>query len=95
MIYVLVGLVVFQLYISIDNVVTVYFYALSIKSSCLFSFGRGGRAGGYKELDEEEIEETKRRRKEAEEVALNCSMSSNDSFYESFMVIYPSFLVLA
>ncbi|KAK9115606.1 hypothetical protein Sjap_014553 [Stephania japonica] len=27
----------------------------------------GGRAGGYKELDEEEIEETKRRRKEAEE----------------------------
>ncbi|KAM0936769.1 putative RNA recognition motif domain, Zinc finger, RanBP2-type, RNA-binding domain superfamily [Dioscorea sansibarensis] len=28
---------------------------------------RGGRAGGYKELDEEEIEETKRRRKEAEE----------------------------
>ncbi|OAY63606.1 transcription initiation factor TFIID subunit 15-like isoform X1 [Ananas comosus] len=28
---------------------------------------RGGRAGGYKELDEEEIEETRRRRKEAEE----------------------------
>ncbi|XP_068640067.1 transcription initiation factor TFIID subunit 15-like isoform X1 [Aristolochia californica] len=28
---------------------------------------RGGRAGGYKELDEEELEETKRRRKEAEE----------------------------
>lgn len=28
---------------------------------------RGGRAGGYKELDEEEIEETKRRRREAEE----------------------------
>ncbi|CAL1381253.1 unnamed protein product [Linum trigynum] len=28
---------------------------------------RGGRAGGYKELDEEEIEETRRRRKEAED----------------------------
>ncbi|KAL0917034.1 hypothetical protein M5K25_012074 [Dendrobium thyrsiflorum] len=28
---------------------------------------RGGRGGGYKELDEEEIEETKRRRKEAED----------------------------
>ncbi|XP_006660668.1 transcription initiation factor TFIID subunit 15 isoform X2 [Oryza brachyantha] len=28
---------------------------------------RGGRAGGYKELDEEELEEVKRRRKEAEE----------------------------
>ncbi|KAJ0829033.1 putative RNA recognition motif domain, Zinc finger, RanBP2-type, RNA-binding domain superfamily [Helianthus annuus] len=27
----------------------------------------GGRAGGYKELDEEELEETKRRRREAEE----------------------------
>ncbi|KAI8538519.1 hypothetical protein RHMOL_Rhmol09G0109600 [Rhododendron molle] len=27
---------------------------------------RGGRAGGYKELDEEEIEETRRRRREAE-----------------------------
>jgi hypothetical protein len=29
---------------------------------------RGGRGGGYKELDEEELEEVKRRRKEAEEV---------------------------
>ncbi|MFS8010277.1 hypothetical protein Hanom_Chr14g01295131 [Helianthus anomalus] len=28
---------------------------------------RGGRVGGYKELDEEELEETKRRRWEAEE----------------------------
>ncbi|MBA0848618.1 hypothetical protein Goshw_004718 [Gossypium schwendimanii] len=28
---------------------------------------RGGRAGGYKELDEEEIEETRRRRREAED----------------------------
>ncbi|XP_057527679.1 transcription initiation factor TFIID subunit 15 isoform X1 [Amaranthus tricolor] len=28
---------------------------------------RGGRAGGYKELDEEELEETKRRRREAAE----------------------------
>ncbi|GMH07075.1 hypothetical protein Nepgr_008915 [Nepenthes gracilis] len=28
---------------------------------------RGGRAGGYKEFDEEELEETKRRRREAEE----------------------------
>ncbi|KAL3581798.1 hypothetical protein D5086_016130 [Populus alba] len=28
---------------------------------------RGGRGGGYKELDEEELEETKRRRKEAED----------------------------
>ncbi|MFS7915596.1 hypothetical protein Hanom_Chr02g00167151 [Helianthus anomalus] len=28
---------------------------------------RGGRAGRYKELDKEELEETKRRRREAEE----------------------------
>ncbi|CAF2133582.1 unnamed protein product, partial [Brassica napus] len=28
----------------------------------------GGRGGGYKELDEQELEETKRRRSEAEEV---------------------------
>lgn len=33
-----------------------------------FVLCRGGRAGGYKELDEEELEETKRRRREAEEV---------------------------
>src|SRR4051812_31003071 len=33
-----------------------------------FHTHRGGCAGGYKELDEEEIEETRRRRKEAEEV---------------------------
>jgi hypothetical protein len=32
---------------------------------------RGGRGGGYKELDEEELEETKRRRKEAE-VRYSC-----------------------
>uniref|UniRef100_M4D8W3 Tubulin/FtsZ 2-layer sandwich domain-containing protein n=2 Tax=Brassica TaxID=3705 RepID=M4D8W3_BRACM len=30
---------------------------------------RGGRGGGYKELDEQELEETKRRRSEAEEVS--------------------------
>ncbi|CAF2042245.1 unnamed protein product [Brassica napus] len=30
---------------------------------------RGGRGGGYKELDEQELEETKRRRGEAEEVS--------------------------
>ncbi|WZZ28847.1 hypothetical protein YC2023_012248 [Brassica napus] len=29
----------------------------------------GGRGGGYKELDEQELEETKRRRGEAEEVS--------------------------
>ena len=29
---------------------------------------RGGRGGGYKELDEQELEETKRRRREAEQV---------------------------
>lgn len=34
----------------------------------LFSLIRGGRGGGYKELDEQELEETKRRRREAEEV---------------------------
>jgi hypothetical protein len=33
-----------------------------------FSLNRGGRGGGYKELDEQELEETKRRRREAEEV---------------------------
>ncbi|KAL2938918.1 Transcription initiation factor TFIID subunit 15 [Bienertia sinuspersici] len=29
--------------------------------------GMGGRAGGYKELDEEELEETRRRREAAED----------------------------
>lgn len=33
-----------------------------------FSLNRGGRGGGYKELDEQELEETKRRRREAEDV---------------------------
>lgn len=34
---------------------------------------RGGRGGGYKELDEEELEETKRRRREAEDVIFTCT----------------------
>ena len=34
----------------------------------IFFHFRGGRGGGYKELDEEELEEVKKRRKEAEEV---------------------------
>jgi hypothetical protein len=33
---------------------------------------REGRAGGYKEFDEAEIEETKRRRRELEEVCAVC-----------------------
>ncbi|KAJ0038433.1 hypothetical protein Pint_22617 [Pistacia integerrima] len=32
-----------------------------------FEMIKGGRGGGYKELDEEELEETKRRRREAED----------------------------
>jgi hypothetical protein len=36
--------------------------------SSITSLCRGGRGGGYKELDEEELEEVRRRRKEAEEV---------------------------
>ncbi|XP_048627866.1 tubulin beta-4 chain-like [Brassica napus] len=38
-------------------------------SKCAFSLEMGGRGGGYKELDEQELEETKRRRSEAEEVS--------------------------
>lgn len=34
----------------------------------IYLLNRGGRGGGYKELDEEELEEIKRRRREAEEV---------------------------
>ena len=39
-------------------------------SQCIINclFPGEGRAGGYKELDEEELEETKRRRREAAEV---------------------------
>ncbi|KAI3823911.1 hypothetical protein L1987_05356 [Smallanthus sonchifolius] len=37
---------------------------------------RGGRAGGYKKLDEEEFEETKRRRWESKEVALQLEFCS-------------------
>ena len=33
---------------------------------------REGRAGGYKEFDDEEIKETRKRRKEAEEVRCPC-----------------------
>ena len=33
---------------------------------------REGRAGGYKEFDDEEIKETRKRRKEAEEVRCLC-----------------------
>ena len=39
----------------------------------IIDFQRGGRGGGYKELDEDEIEETRRRRREAEEVRKRCS----------------------
>lgn len=37
---------------------------------CISLLNRGGRGGGYKELDEEELEETKRRRREAEAVMI-------------------------
>jgi hypothetical protein len=43
-------------------------YYLSLQDFSYQSFCRGGRGGGYKELDEEELEEVRRRRKEAEEV---------------------------
>ncbi|XP_074273580.1 transcription initiation factor TFIID subunit 15 [Silene latifolia] len=44
---------------------------------------RGGRAGGYKELDEEELEETKRRRREAEE--------DDGEMYDEFGVLKKKF----
>ena len=47
---------------------------------CLY---REGRAGGYKELDEAELEETKRRRREAEEVS-DLTLAFN--FRVSFML---------
>jgi hypothetical protein len=42
----------------------------------LFPLFRGGRGGGYKELDEEELEEVKRRRKEADEVGCLQNITS-------------------
>lgn len=44
----------------------------TIYSRLIYLLSRGGRGGGYKELDEEELEETKRRRREAEEVRSVC-----------------------
>jgi hypothetical protein len=41
---------------------------IQISRFALPFYFRGGRGGGYKELDEEELEEVKKRRKEAEEV---------------------------
>jgi hypothetical protein len=41
---------------------------------------RGGRGGGYKELDEEELEEVKKRRKEAE---VGCLLGIHFLFYFS------------
>lgn len=52
--------------------------------SCVLT--RGGRGGGYKELDEEELEETKRRRREAEEVDLHLLV------FRSF--IFPYFVMI-
>ncbi|KAL9229918.1 hypothetical protein vseg_005332 [Gypsophila vaccaria] len=46
---------------------------------------RGGRAGGYKELDEEELEETKRRRREAEE--------DDGEMYDEFGVLKKKYRV--
>ena len=36
---------------------------------------RGGQGGGYKELDEEELEEVKKRWKEADEVGCLCLLN--------------------
>ncbi|WZY95863.1 hypothetical protein YC2023_068192 [Brassica napus] len=44
------------------------------------------RGGGYKELDEQELEETKRRRSEAEEV---IAYASNAEFFVSDTVVEP------
>lgn len=53
-------------------------YVIYVMILCFyFLFGRGGRAGGYKELDEEEIEETKRRRREAEEVSVPATVAKH------------------
>lgn len=52
----------------------------------LFLLYRGGRGGGYKELDEQELEETKRRRREAEQVKY--------SFTEAFSVFVRFFFCL-
>jgi hypothetical protein len=41
-------------------------FEITLLTWVTFLLNRGGRAGGYKELDEEEIEETKRRRRQAE-----------------------------
>lgn len=62
----------------LSNLFIYFFYKfLSISLLC---GSRVGRGGGYKELDEEELEETKRRRKEAEEV--RCS------FFDLLNVFY-------
>lgn len=50
------------------------------EDNVMFSFvlvSREGRAGGYKEFDEAEIEETRRRRKELEEVVGDTQILSS------------------
>ena len=55
----------------------------------LFSPYRGGRGGGYKKLDEQDLEETKRRRGEAEEV---IAYASNAEFFVTSFVAFSSFI---
>jgi hypothetical protein len=52
----------------------------------LFIIFRGGRGGGYKELDEEELEEVKKRRKEAEEVG--CLLSITVKIYNTVNIAF-------
>jgi coenzyme F420-reducing hydrogenase alpha subunit len=52
----------------LSNFFILFYSFLQILSISHLFGSRVGRGGGYKELDEEELEETKRRRKEAEEV---------------------------
>lgn len=49
----------------------------------IYLLNRGGRGGGYKELDEEELEEIKRRRREAEEVKINWHIVLSCLFYSA------------
>lgn len=49
---------------------------------------RGGRGGGYKELDEEELEEIKRRRREAEEVRSISAITWSFLFYTGLTLFF-------
>ena len=61
-----------------------------MKKKSIVGASREGRAGGYKEFDDEEIKETRKRRKEAEEVRRLCPHFGVHTSCDVYYLVYFS-----